>query len=71
MTDLFPDPRSDWRLKLRRLLLDLDARIDFAVFQGGKWARELYERFTAIMDHFHIAGSAMLWTCLLYTSRCV
>jgi penicillin-binding protein 1A len=56
VTDFFPDPGDDWRLKLRRLLLDFDARIDFAVFQSGKWARELYERFTAIMDYFHIAG---------------
>jgi penicillin-binding protein 1A len=56
VTDLFPDPGPDWRIKLKRLLLDLDARIDFAVFQSGKWAREIYERFTAIMDHFHIAG---------------
>ena len=56
MTDWFPDQRDDWRVKLKRLLLDLDARIDFAVFQSGKWARELYERFTAIMDRFHVAG---------------
>ncbi len=56
MTHLFPDPGDDWRLKLKKLLLDLDARIDFAVFQSGKWARELYERFTAIMDRCHIAG---------------
>ena len=56
MTDWFPDQRDDWRIKLKRLLLDLDARIDFAVYQSGKWARELYERFTAIMDRFHVAG---------------
>ena len=56
MTDLFPDPGPDWRIKLKRVLLDLDARIDFAVYQSGKWTRELYERFTAIMDSFHVAG---------------
>ncbi len=56
MTNWFPDQRDDWRIKLKRLLLDLDARIDFAVYQSGKWARELYERFTAIMDRFHVAG---------------
>ena len=56
MTDWFPHQRDDWRLKLKRLLLDLDARIDFAVYQTGKWTRELYERFTAIMDRFHVAG---------------
>ena len=26
------------------------------MFQSGKWARELYERFTAFMDRFHVAG---------------
>ena len=56
MTDIFPDPGDDWRPKFKRLLLDLDARIDFAVFQSGKWAREVYERFTAFMDKSHVAG---------------
>ncbi len=56
MTDLFPDPGDDWQLKLKKLLLDIDARIDSAVFQAGNWARELYERFTATMDRCHIAG---------------
>jgi penicillin-binding protein 1A len=56
VTDFFPDPGDDWRLRLKRLLLDLDARIDFAVYQSGKWTRELYERFTAAMDRFHVAG---------------
>ncbi len=56
MTDLFPDPGPNWRIKFKRVLLDLDARIDFAVYQSGKWTRELYERFTAIMDGFHVAG---------------
>jgi penicillin-binding protein 1A len=53
---MFPDSSGDLRLKLKRLLLDLDARIDSAVFQSGKWARELYERFTATMDRCHVAG---------------
>ena len=56
MTDMFPDPGGDWRPKIKRLLLDFDARIDSAVFQSGKWARELYERFTAIMDRSHVGG---------------
>jgi penicillin-binding protein 1A len=56
VTDMFPDPGGDWRPKLRRLLLDLDARIDSAVFQSGKWTRELYERFTEAMDRAHVAG---------------
>jgi penicillin-binding protein 1A len=51
-----PSPNRNWRRRLKLLLLDLDARIDFAVFRSGKWARELYERFTAIMDRFHVSG---------------
>jgi penicillin-binding protein 1A len=53
---MFPDPGDDWRPKFKRLLLDLDARIDSAVFLSGKWTREIYERFTAIMDRSHVAG---------------
>ena len=56
MTERAPAPKYDWRRRLRLLLLDLDARIDFAVFRTGKWAREAYERFTAAMDRFHVAG---------------
>jgi penicillin-binding protein 1A len=56
VTDMFPDPGDDWLPKLRRFLLDVDSRIDFAIFLAGKWARELYERFTATMDGFHVAG---------------
>src|SRR5262249_29923904 len=53
---MFPDPGEDWRPRLRRLLLDIDARIDSAIFQSGKWTREIYERFTALMDRAHVAG---------------
>jgi penicillin-binding protein 1A len=56
VTDMFPDPGEDWRPKLKRLLLDIDARIDSAIFQAGKWTREIYERFTAFMDRAHVAG---------------
>src|SRR6201987_3097039 len=53
---MFPDPGEDWKPRLRRLLLDIDARIDSAIFQSGKWTREIYERFTAFMDRAHVAG---------------
>jgi penicillin-binding protein 1A len=56
VTDMFPDPGEDWRPRLKRLLLDIDARIDSAIFQAGKWTREIYERFTAFMDRAHVAG---------------
>jgi penicillin-binding protein 1A len=53
MRELFPD---GWKTKLERFLLDLDSRIDFAVFQGLSWTREYYERFSTFMDRFHVAG---------------
>ncbi len=56
MRDIFPDPGDDWRPELKRRLLEIDSRIDFALFASGKWAREIYERFTAAMDRFHVAG---------------
>ena len=53
---MFPDPGNDWLPKFKRFLLDIDSRIDFAVFLCGKWMREIYERFTAFMDRWHVAG---------------
>jgi penicillin-binding protein 1A len=53
---MYPRPGNNWFAKLKRVLLDIDARIDFAVFLLGKWARDVYERFTAAMDRFHVAG---------------
>src|ERR1700722_15703751 len=35
-------------------MLDLDARIDSALFSTGKGARELYERYSAFMDRFYV-----------------
>jgi penicillin-binding protein 1A len=56
MSDMLPDPGDGWLPRLKRFLLDLDARIDFTIFLAGKWTRELYERFTAAMDGWHVAG---------------
>ena len=53
MRELFPE---EWKLRIDRFLLDLDARLDSALFQAGAWARELYERFSMFMDRFHVAG---------------
>jgi penicillin-binding protein 1A len=53
---LFPDPGENWQSRVKRLLLDIDARIDSAMFEAGKWTRELYERYTAAMDRWHVAG---------------
>jgi penicillin-binding protein 1A len=48
--------QDSWRARLRRILLDLDSRIDFGTYQARTWGRELYERFTVVMDRFHVAG---------------
>ncbi|MGE3147598.1 MAG: transglycosylase domain-containing protein, partial [Pseudorhodoplanes sp.] len=53
MSDLFP---ADWKPKIKRILLDADARIDSAIFQLGRWTREIYERFSTFMDRFHVSG---------------
>jgi penicillin-binding protein 1A len=55
LRDLFPDP-NEWKPKLSRLLLDIDARVDSTLFATGVWAREAYERFSAFMDRFHVSG---------------
>src|SRR5207302_5479870 len=45
-----------WKKRVRRILLDLDSRIDSGLYQARTWGRELYERFTVFMDRFHVAG---------------
>jgi penicillin-binding protein 1A len=58
LRDLFQndDNRGDWKPRLRRLLLDLDSRLDFGIYLAQRWAREVYERFIVFMDRFHVAG---------------
>ena len=56
MRDLYPDPQKEWKPKLNRFLLGADARVDSTIFLIGRWLRELYERFSALMDRFHVAG---------------
>jgi penicillin-binding protein 1A len=56
LRNLFSNGADDWLVRLRRFLLDLDARIDFGMYQAKTWMRELYERFTVFMDRFHVAG---------------
>ncbi|HXW27608.1 MAG TPA: PBP1A family penicillin-binding protein [Xanthobacteraceae bacterium] len=53
MRELFP---HDWKPRIRRFLLDVDARVDSAVFRTGAWVREYYERFSTFMDRFHVSG---------------
>jgi penicillin-binding protein 1A len=53
LRELFP---HDWKPRLQRFLLDLDARIDSTVFRAGAWAREYYERYSTFMDRFHVGG---------------
>jgi penicillin-binding protein 1A len=58
LPDLFNDDTrpTEWKTKLHRFFLDLDARIDSGLYHAQRWGRELYERFTVFMDRFHVAG---------------
>jgi len=56
LRNLFHGNGNGLRARLRRSLLDLDARIDFGLYQAQTWGRELYERFIVFMDRFHVAG---------------
>jgi penicillin-binding protein 1A len=56
VSDFFSGNGTSWRAWLRRVLLDLDARIDFGIFRGAGASRELYERFSDFMDKFHVSG---------------
>src|SRR6185503_2830247 len=47
---------KSWRPRFGRFLLDSDARIDTFFFQLGRWVRELWERYSTVMDRFHVAG---------------
>ena len=42
--------------KLKRFLLDFNSRLDSTVFLAARWLREYFERFSAFMDRFHVAG---------------
>jgi penicillin-binding protein 1A len=48
--------KNDWKARWRRILLDLDSRLDFGIYQARTWGRELYERYTVFMDRFHTSG---------------
>src|SRR5260370_38609663 len=50
------DNQVSWKIRLRRFLPDLDARIDFGLYQANTSGRELYERFTVLMDRLHVSG---------------
>ena len=57
MRELYPDPnKKAWKPRLKRFLLDFDARFDSYLFQAGRWSREIWERFSMFMDRFHIGG---------------
>ncbi len=58
MRDLFHDEDNPehWKARFRRVMLDVDSRIDFSLYLARTWGRELYERFTVFMDRFHVAG---------------
>lgn len=45
---------SDWKKRIRHILLDVDSRIDSTLFSSAAGARELYERFSTFMDRFYV-----------------
>ena len=47
---------QDLKTKLKRGLLSFDSFLDSGVFHAARWLREYYERFSAFMDRFHVAG---------------
>jgi penicillin-binding protein 1A len=47
---------QEFKGKLKRFLLDFDSRLDSTVFLAARWLREYFERFSAFMDRFHVAG---------------
>ena len=53
MRDLFPE---DWKPNLKKLMLGLDAWVDFSLFRSASGTREGYERFSTFMDRFHVGG---------------
>ena len=57
---------SDWKKRIRHILLDLDSRIDSTLFSSAAGARELYERFSTFMDRFYVGH----WKRWVSSSRC-
>jgi len=53
LRDLFPE---DWKPNLKKLMLGLDAWVDFSLFRSASGTREGYERFSTFMDRFHVGG---------------
>jgi penicillin-binding protein 1A len=53
LRDLLP---AELKVKLKNLLLGLDAWIDFSIFRSFSGTRRNYERFSTFMDRFHMAG---------------
>jgi len=47
---------DDWKRRLGRFGLDLDARFDSALFSSLRGTRELYERYSTFMDRFYVGG---------------
>ncbi|MBX9710061.1 MAG: PBP1A family penicillin-binding protein [Xanthobacteraceae bacterium] len=45
---------SELKKQIQNFLLDLDARIDSALFSSGKELRELYERYSVFTDRFYV-----------------
>ena len=53
MRDLFP---ADWKPKIKRMMLAIDAFVDSSLFRSYTGLRESYQRYSTFMDRFHVAG---------------
>jgi penicillin-binding protein 1A len=53
LRDLFP---ADWKPKIKRALLGADSWIDFSLFRSAAGLRDAWERFSTVMDRFHVSG---------------
>jgi penicillin-binding protein 1A len=56
LREIFKSGETSFGVRFKRFFLDFDARIDSFMFGSAAWSRELYERFSAWMDRFHVAG---------------
>jgi penicillin-binding protein 1A len=47
---------KSWKPWFKRFALESDARVDSALFQAGRALADLYERYSAFLDRFHVSG---------------
>ena len=57
LRELYPDPEEATGSRSSAASCWIPTRASTtSLFQAGRWARELWERFSMFMDRFHVAG---------------